>query len=174
MRGNARVLAPKPVKSKKHYQVKDKHLQKGLYNPSYRPPRASENFTIDINAARLGQDTRTTVMLKNIPNSYSQDDILRIISDDFENQFDYLYLPIDFKFQLNVGYCFVNLDRPKTVARFVMLFKGVEWEGSKKVADVTYARTQGRKALLAAARNSKVSKTQHDPRLKPVVLPRCK
>lgn len=56
---------------KERYRVKNSEQQKGLFNPSYCPPKANHNFSIDIDAALSGRDKRRTVMLKNIPNSLS-------------------------------------------------------------------------------------------------------
>lgn len=96
---------------------------------------------------------------------------MKLINErNFKGCYDYFYLPIDFKYHSNVGYAFVNLDSLDTVVRFVYEFKGMHWSMSPKVADVTYARTQGLKSLIQAAKNSQVGKTQNDPRLKPVIL----
>lgn len=95
---------------------------------------------------------------------------MELINKKFKGYYDYFYLPIDFKFHRNVGYAFINLDSSASVIRFVKTFQGMHWKSSHKIADVTYARTQGLKALMNAAKNSQVSKTQNDPRLKPVIL----
>merc|ERR1719362_1494224 len=50
----------------------------------------------------------TTVMLRNIPNKYTRDMLIKRLNMSFEGQFDFLYLPIDFRNKCNVGYCFIN------------------------------------------------------------------
>ena len=95
---------------------------------------------------------------------------MKLIDVKFQGCYDYFYLPIDFKYHRNVGYAFVNLNSAETVARFVKEFQGMRWKSSHKIADVTYGRTQGLKALMQAAKHSQVGKTQNDPRLKPVIL----
>lgn len=51
------------------------------------------NFWIEFE--EIEQDGRTTVMVKNIPNKYTQESLLEEFSVKFENRFDFFYLPID-------------------------------------------------------------------------------
>ncbi len=52
-----------------------------------------------LNLARIedGQDTRTTVMIKNIPNKMSDKDLLNFIHKVCPRRIDFLYLRMDFK-----------------------------------------------------------------------------
>ena len=56
-----------------------------------------------------GEDKRTTLMIKNIPNKYTQKMLLATIDEDFRGHYDFFYLPIDFKNKCNVGYAFINM-----------------------------------------------------------------
>jgi hypothetical protein len=56
-----------------------------------------------------GEDNRTTLMIKNIPNKYTQKMLLATIDAEFRGTYDFFYLPIDFKNKCNVGYAFINL-----------------------------------------------------------------
>lgn len=58
-----------------------------------------------------GEDKRTTLMIKNIPNKYTQKMLLATIDEDFRGHYDFFYLPIDFKNKCNVGYAFINMVR---------------------------------------------------------------
>ncbi|KAM2534992.1 hypothetical protein EV2_021912 [Malus domestica] len=124
-------------------------------------------------------ETRTTVMIKNIPNKYSQKLLLnmldnhcihfneQIISDgdhgggDDEKQpfssYDFVYLPIDFNNKCNVGYGFVNMTSPEATWRLYKAFHHQHWEvfNSRKICEVTYARVQGLEALKEHFKNSK-------------------
>ena len=42
-------------------------------------------------------DTRTTLMIKNIPNKYNQKLLLKKIDQHHKRRYDFFYLPIDFK-----------------------------------------------------------------------------
>mgnify|MGYP000087619458 CR=1 FL=1 len=67
--------------------------------PRRRPLDTQErqNFVIDLEALRAGEDIRTTVMIKNIPNKYSQKMLLKTFNREFAGIYDFFYLPIDFK-----------------------------------------------------------------------------
>ena len=61
----------------------------------------SKEFVIDIN--NLVDDGRTTVMIRNIPNKYSQPLLLALFQQNHKRKFDFFYLPID----PNVKYIFM-------------------------------------------------------------------
>lgn len=44
-----------------------------------------------------GKDSRTTLMIKNIPNKYNQKMLLQKIDLQNKNQYNFFYLPLDFK-----------------------------------------------------------------------------
>ncbi|TVU36123.1 hypothetical protein EJB05_18039, partial [Eragrostis curvula] len=121
------------------------------------------------------KDTRTTVMIKNIPNKYSQKLLLNMLDnhciqsneriaasgEEGEGQpfssYDFVYLPIDFNNKCNVGYGFVNLTSPEAAVRLYKAFHRQPWEvyNSRKICQVTYARVQGLEALKEHFKNSK-------------------
>ncbi|XP_066315586.1 protein terminal ear1-like [Miscanthus floridulus] len=118
------------------------------------------------------RDTRTTVMIRNIPNKYSQKLLLNMLDNHCiqsnewiaasgEGQpfssYDFVYLPIDFNNKCNVGYGFVNLTSPEATVRLYKAFHKQPWEvyNSRKICQVTYARVQGLEALKEHFKNSK-------------------
>jgi hypothetical protein len=66
--------------------------------PKKRPLGESEKrfYVVRIDLIKNGQDSRTTVMIKNIPNKYTQKMLLQTIDKKFRGTYDFLYLPIDF------------------------------------------------------------------------------
>ena len=52
---------------------------------------------------------RTTVMLRNLPNNYTRDMFLSLLDEQgFSGLYDFVYLPMDFCRDANLGYAFVN------------------------------------------------------------------
>jgi len=96
----------------------------------------------------------TTVMLRNIPNRYVRDMLIEQLDKRFKNQYDFVYLPIDFNSKCNVGYAFINFRTPQACELFIHLYNGVKAKAclpgfsSVKVCEVTYARVQGRDANM--------------------------
>lgn len=105
------------------------------------------HFAFNVEEAQQGdKDARTTIMVRNIPNKYNQEMLLRIIDNKFQGKYDFFYLPIDFKNRCNLGYAFVNFLRSEDAADFYNEFHEHKWSSfnSKKVCQVTYARVQVR------------------------------
>lgn len=91
-----------------------------------------------------GEDKRTTLMIKNIPNKYTQKMLLTTIDEKFHGTYDFFYLPIDFKNKCNVGYAFINMVRPEYIIPLIQKFDRKKWEkfNSEKVCNISYARIQ--------------------------------
>eukprot|EP00929_Paragymnodinium_shiwhaense_P093695 TRINITY_DN5391_c0_g1_i3.p1 TRINITY_DN5391_c0_g1~~TRINITY_DN5391_c0_g1_i3.p1 ORF type:complete len:549 (-),score=116.36 TRINITY_DN5391_c0_g1_i3:108-1754(-) len=104
----------------------------------------------------------TTVMLRNIPNKYTREMLIKQLCLDFNGQFDFMYLPIDFKNKCNVGYGFINFRKQEYCESFVDKFHGVDVRkclpglNSKKIVEVTPARVQGLHENVRRLRNSPV------------------
>mmetsp|Transcript_46646 Transcript_46646/g.101762 ORF Transcript_46646/g.101762 Transcript_46646/m.101762 type:complete len:492 (-) Transcript_46646:39-1514(-) len=107
-------------------------------------------------------DTRTTVMLRNIPNKYSRDMLVDRLNEDMKGHFDFLYLPIDFKNKCNVGYGFINFRSIESRDRFIQLYSGAYVQDvlprfrSMKSLEVTWARVNGLEENVRRLRNSQV------------------
>lgn len=94
--------------------------------------------------------------MRNIPNKYNQQMLLEEVNVSHEGTYDFFYLPIDFKNRCNVGYCFINFLDPKHIPPFVNAFNGQRWKSfnSEKVCAVSFARIQGKQAMVARFQNS--------------------
>ncbi|CAD5324169.1 unnamed protein product [Arabidopsis thaliana] len=123
------------------------------------------------------RDPRTTLMIKNIPNKYSQKLLLDMldkhcihineaITEEHNkheshhqpySSYDFVYLPMDFNNKCNVGYGFVNMTSPEAAWRFYKAFHGQRWEvfNSHKICQITYARVQGLEDLKEHFKSSK-------------------
>ncbi|XP_041994320.1 protein MEI2-like 5 [Salvia splendens] len=127
-------------------------------------------YQLDLEKIRNGEDSRTTLMIKNIPNKYTSKMLLLAIDETHKGAYDFLYLPIDFKNKCNVGYAFINMVSPFHIISFVEAFNGKKWEkfNSEKVASLAYARIQGKVALVSHFQNS--SLMNEDKRCRPILF----
>ncbi|KAL0081548.1 RNA recognition motif 2-domain-containing protein [Phycomyces blakesleeanus] len=112
----------------------------------------------DIDRILQGKDKRTTFMIRNIPNKYTQQMLLDCINSTHKNTYDFLYLRIDFKNKCNVGYAFINFTNVKFAVTFANERVGKRWNlfNSEKRCSLSYANIQGKDALVEKFKNSNV------------------
>ncbi|RAL45264.1 hypothetical protein DM860_014674 [Cuscuta australis] len=129
-----------------------------------------KQYHLDLEKIMRGEDSRTTLMIKNIPNKYTSKMLLAAIDETHKSSYDFLYLPIDFKNKCNVGYAFINMVSPQSIISFYEIFNGKRWEkfNSEKVASLAYARIQGKAALVAHFQNS--SLMNEDKWCRPILI----
>lgn len=132
--------------------------------------QVDSEFVVVPEQAGSGNDKRTTVMVRNIPNKYTQSMLLEEININFEGLYDFFYLPIDFKNKCNVGYAFINFMNATDVATFFSEFNGQRWRNfnSEKICSISYARIQGKAAMIARFQNS--SLLEKDESYKPLLF----
>lgn len=139
----------------KNQEKGGKELPKGALSRK-DVPSVKEKFQWD------GEQEYTTVMLRNIPNKYTREMLVEQVSIDFKGQFDFMYLPIDFRNRCNVGYSFINFRCQDYCKRFVENFDGVDAQvclpglNSRKIVEVTPARVQGLEENVERLRKSPV------------------
>lgn len=116
------------------------------------------NFEIDLWKIENRTDKRTTCMIRNIPNKYTQQMIFDLVNESHGGCFDFLYLRMDFRNRCNVGYAFINFTHSDHIISFAKRFNGKRWArfNSDKVCHLTFARIQGTEALIEKFRTSKV------------------
>lgn len=118
--------------------------------------------------------TRTTVMMKNLPNNYTRDMFLGMLNKlGFARRYDFVYLPFDFKRKANLGYAFVNLLDSQTVEAFWKTFDGFsKWSiPSKKVCRVSWSVPhQGLEEHVERYRNSPVMHESVPHEYKPLIF----
>ena len=68
------------------------------------------NNDIDFFRILSGEEKRTTVMIRNIPNKFKQMTLLEMINKNHDGRYDYFYLPMDLKvFRYIYIYMFINI-----------------------------------------------------------------
>ena len=93
----------------------------------------------------------TTLMIRNIPNRYSQSELLTEIREaGFDTKFDFFYLPMDHETHANFGYAFINFVDEREVEPFTKRFNGLKLNRftSNKIIQIVPAQLQGFQANL--------------------------
>ncbi len=72
--------------------------QSKYYNEN-KPQTKEEyhDFKVDLINIIIGKDKRTTIMLRNIPNKYTLQNLVDEINSLFLGKYDYINLPIDYE-----------------------------------------------------------------------------
>merc|ERR1712137_410283 len=132
--------------------------------------RRSDQYSLNIDLLLSHQERRSTLMIRNIPNKYTQKMLLSEIEEVVPGTYDFFYLPIDFKNKCNVGYAFINFVHPLSVVKFYQEFHHRTWEkfNSEKVCEITFARIQGKDALVHNFQKS--SLLNEDKKCRPIVF----
>ncbi|KAM0677786.1 hypothetical protein BDAP_001636 [Binucleata daphniae] len=110
---------------------------------SFESSYYKKDFCIKIE--NIDNDKRTTVMLKNIPNKYTQKMLLDLLDEHHSKTYNFVYLKMDSKNKCNIGYAFINFMNHKVIKSFFIKVDGKGWKKLKscKIARVNYASIQG-------------------------------
>merc|ERR1711865_165329 len=105
----------------------------------------------------------TTLMIRNVPNRYSQRDLItELKSLGFGGTFDFLYVPLDLGTMSNVGYAFVNFTHSSSAEKCMEALQNHRFKRHRqagKVAAVSVAHIQGLEANLKHYEKSAVMRT---------------
>merc|ERR1712226_1484683 len=120
------------------------------------------------------EDTRTTLMLRNLPSDYNRELFLDMLDDEcLAGEYDFVYFPVDFQTGSGLGYAFVNFTSHEEAVRAWQLLDGFkDWfVGSTKVCEARWSNpVQGLTANVQRYRNSPVMHDKVPDSYKPVVF----
>merc|ERR1719198_956359 len=147
----------------------------GMDAPHARP-KTPPTMSAAIDPAEVGDEMQpaewmnvTTVMMRNLPNKYSQMMLVEEINNEgFLGAYDFLYLPIDQTTKANRGYAFINFVTPNRAWVFAKRFEGRPMSrfNSLKVVTVAPASIQGFESNHAHYSNARVNRG--DPACRPL------
>lgn len=167
----------KSVKGK--ITVEKKGPYKIVYDQNYSgikkrntPDEERKKYIIDIENIVKEKDSRTTLMIKNIPTYITQVDLLKLINKNYSTTYNFFYLPIDFNKKLNAGYAFINFRTSKHIINFFLEFDNKPWNlpsSNNKICYLSYARIQGFKSIREHFHKSNIMK-QVDQKVKPIIF----
>lgn len=120
------------------------------------------------------RDTRTTVMVQNLPRQMTRADLLQLLdTQGFIGQYSFVYMPIDLTRQETLGYAFVNLISPEVVPLFWRTFDGFkDWTTpTDKVCRVSWSNPhQGLEEHIERYRNSPLMHSSVPDYARPVLF----
>ncbi|PVU86072.1 hypothetical protein BB561_006819 [Smittium simulii] len=109
-----------------------------------------EHLQFDVNKVEAGLDTRTMLMVRNIPNRYTKRQFIEWAMEFGKGYFDFLYLRIDWSTKRNSGFGFIHFTDLKSLVCFVKLYGMKKWQlhDSKKRCLFAYGEEQNLSRLI--------------------------
>ena len=125
-------------------------------NINNTPCNKGEKNLLNLDDILSGKDTRTTVMIRNIPIKYTDETLIEEL-DEFKGKYDCLYMPFDYEKKGNKGYAFINFVDPLHILYFHEKFYGKKWPlfESSKICELNSANFQGIYEIQKHSKNYK-------------------
>lgn len=138
----------------------------------------SDCFSISISSTSddgcESTEERTTVMLRNIPNNLSRDQVLAILNTEgFGAEYNLFYLPVDCRSKVGLGYAFINFVSHDLAESFIEHFTCFRnWKTqSEKVGTAVWSNPmQGLDEHIKRYRDSPVMHDSVPDEFKPVLF----
>lgn len=122
------------------------------------------------------KETRTTVMLRGLPETSTRAAVLQLLdAQGFFGRYNFVYLPVDFKRHRHLGYALINLVSPSEALRFSRHFEGFAVRSSdaagESICGVAWCSPQqGLTAHVERYRNSPVMHESVPEEWRPLLL----
>jgi len=104
-------------------------------------------------------EMRTTVVMKNVPQSFTRVDLLQLFNEmQFEGLYTFMHLPVKFKTGQCVGFAIVDFVDSSTASQFWRVFSGFKaWTSNHETpCELDWSHRQGLQQLIAQHRNSRL------------------
>lgn len=120
-------------------------------------------------------ESRTTLLLRNLPSAFRQAQLLQILQDSgFLQHVDFVYVPTDFRTAAGLGYAFINMTCGVQAQLAKAALTGFcQWHdpACRKVLEVVWSSPhQGLDVLIAKYRNSRVMHPNVPDTFKPALF----
>jgi RNA recognition motif-containing protein len=133
--------------------IKNFHRSKTIQKPIQSKPKGKSLNIEPVNIAN-GKDKRTTIIIKNLPNDISKEDLKSIIEPLGNINFIYIPILIKNKNKTNLPCAYINVINYKTILKIVQKFEQLknlnEAQSNKDLSkvEIFYSGTQGKYALI--------------------------
>jgi RNA recognition motif-containing protein len=118
------------------------------------------------NKGAVNNNIATTLMIRGIPCSFSQEALITLIDDaGLKDKYNFFYLPRDGNRNSNLGYAFINFVDQPSADLCTQAFRGVPLAParSSKTCMVSPGDIQGLPALWKHFRRTAVTRSSHGP-----------
>merc|ERR1719486_948286 len=171
-------------KEQKKEQKKEEKQATGQSSRVVRTKVTNKEFSmydIDTDKIQSGEDTRTTVMVRNLTGTDARKDFLNfLVICGLSDRYTFFYMPYKEHRNVLAGFAFINLVAPKDVQVLYTMLKDDVWRKvyrspnakASTVPAVSYARFQGHAALVSHFSSSAVLHEQ-DPEKRPIFRPQA-
>jgi hypothetical protein len=120
------------------------------------------------------QESRTTVLFRNVLNTSMRSDLCMLLnSEGFRGQYDFLYVPANFKTMMSFGYAFVNFVNGQAAEAAKQRFSGFQWDvqGESSILETSWSNPhQGYDVHVERYRDCPVMHSSVADEYKPIVL----
>jgi hypothetical protein len=129
----------------------------------------------NVSKSALPSATRTSVMMRNIPNDLTRDMLVALLDEQgFAGDYNLVYLPMDFQTHFSLGYAFINFFTKDGAERLYNHFVGfTAWpQESVKVCAMSWSDLDGLQDHVDRYRNSPVQHPSVPDKFKPALFGR--
>jgi RNA recognition motif-containing protein len=124
--------------------------------------------------APVEHESRTTVLFRNVLATSKRSDLCILLNNEgFRGQYDFLYVPANFKTMLSFGYAFVNFVSGQAAEAARQYFNGFEWnvQGESSLLETSWSNPhQGYEVHVERYRDCPVMHSSVSDEYKPIVL----
>jgi hypothetical protein len=154
-------------------------LTKGASNRPVRTKVTTKDFSkydIDPEKIQVGEDKRTTVMVRNLTGPRARKDFLQFLERcGLAERYTFFYMPCKEHRNVPAGFAFLNLVSASDVHKLFVMVKSGFWreflsDPQSKAPAMSYARFQGHEELSKHFSSSAVLHEQ-DPEKRPIFRP---
>lgn len=121
-------VSPEGLQDNKQEEEKESDESGEVRKKKRKQNKVKNDKVFEIDLETVKQKKWKTLMIRNIPNKYSKEQMIEMLNREFSGKFDFFYLPIDFLNNCNVGYAFINFLTLESVERFYRKFHGQKWQ----------------------------------------------
>ncbi|KAM7453739.1 hypothetical protein BLSTO_05510 [Blastocystis sp. subtype 1] len=118
-----------------------RHDRRRAYN-DVRTNNVSEE--VDLAKLERGEDKRSVVMIRNLPNRCTVEGFLRVMDMIVPGRYKILNMPIDSRTHRNLGYSFIQFNSVEDLITAYKSLQGKRWPHSESVKTISfcYAKIQ--------------------------------